>query len=152
MKAFGLAYQVPAWIELESIELVALYDRTSSKAETLAHQFSVPMYITMCKDLLNYEKLDFVDIITDVDTCAPKLPLAQQMFDVFSTHQIPFLIHENWRWQAPIRKVKELLDSNVIGKVFKSQVTFCSGFPAFENQPILDEFILTDIGAHILDV
>jgi predicted dehydrogenase len=50
--------------------------------------------------------------------------------------------------------VKELMSSNVIGKVFKARVTFCSAFPVFENQPFLaelDEFILTDIGSHILD-
>src|SRR5690606_39312970 len=66
-----------------------------------------------------------------------------------------FRSHENWRWQSPIRKVKELLDAGVIGNVFKARVTFCSAFPVFDNQPFLrelEEFILTDIGSHILDV
>jgi predicted dehydrogenase len=34
-------------------------------------------------------------------------------------------------------------------------VTFCSGFPVFDNQPFLaelEQFILTDIGSHILDI
>lgn len=47
------------------------------------------------------------------------------------------------------------MQSGVIGDVFKARVTFCSGFPVFDNQPFLaelDEFILTDIGSHILDV
>ncbi len=172
---FWANYQIPAWMELEGVELVALYNRTKSKAETMAHKFNVPNVYDSVPELLKNEKLDFVDIITDVDThapftklaaqkgiavicqkpMAPKLPMAMKMVDVCKKSGVPFFIHENFRWQAPIRKVKELLDSNVIGKVFKSRVTFCSAFPVFDSQPFLaelDEFILTDIGSHVLDI
>jgi len=172
---FWANYQIPAWMELEGVELVALYNRTKSKAEILAHQFNVPRVYDSVPELLKNEKLDFVDIITDVDThalftklaaqkgvavicqkpMAPKLSVAIKMVYVCKQSRVPFFIHENFRWQAPIRKMKELLDSNAIGKVFKSRVTFCSAFPVFDNQPFLaelDEFILTDVGSHILDI
>ncbi|WP_276370673.1 Gfo/Idh/MocA family oxidoreductase [Chryseolinea sp. H1M3-3] len=172
---FWANYQIPAWMELEGVELVALYNRTKPKAEALAHKFKVPRVYEYIEDLLKNEKLDFVDIITDVDTHAPftemaakkniavicqkpmasKLHIARQMVDVCKQTKTPFYIHENWRWQAPIRKFKEILDSNIIGKPFKARVTFCSRFPVFDNQPFLaelNEFILTDIGSHILDV
>lgn len=172
---FWANYQIPAWMELEGIELVALYNRTKPKAETLAHKFNVPRVYDRVEDLLANEKLDFVDIITDVDThatftamaaqkgvsvicqkpMAPKLETAQQMLNTCKKARVPFYIHENWRWQAPIRKLKEILESKTIGKPFKARVTFCSAFPVFDNQPFLaelDEFILTDIGSHILDV
>jgi predicted dehydrogenase len=64
-------------------------------------------------------------------------------------------IHENYRWQAPVRRFKEIIDSGVIGKPFKARVSFLSGYPVFDNQPFLkelDHFILTDMGSHILDV
>ena len=35
---FWANYQIPAWQELEGVELVALYDRTKAKAEGLAWQ------------------------------------------------------------------------------------------------------------------
>ena len=172
---FWANYQIPAWMELEGVELVALYNRTKSKAEILAQKFSVPSVYDDVEKLLENEKLDFVDIITDVDThatlteraakkgiavicqkpMAPKLSVAKQMVEVCHQHNVPLLIHENFRWQSPIRKLKELLNSGKIGKVFKARVTFCSGFPVFENQPFLaelDEFILTDIGSHTLDI
>ena len=85
---------------------------------------------------------------------APKLDLARQMMETCERLKIGFYIHENWRWQAPIRKLKEVLDENKIGKIFKARVTFCSGFPVVDNQPFLgelEEFILTDMGSHILD-
>jgi D-apiose dehydrogenase len=172
---FWANYQIPAWYELEGIELVALYNRTKSKAETVAHKFNVPRVYDDPDKLLKNEQLDFVDIITDVDThvrftteaarkgvhvicqkpMAPKFPQAQLMVRACQEANVGFYIHENWRWQTPIRKVKEVLTKGSVGKVFKARVTFCSAFPVFENQPFLaelDEFILTDIGSHILDV
>ena len=172
---FWANYQIPAWCELEGIELVALYNRTKSKAEVLAHRYNVPHVYDSVPDLLDREQLDFVDIITDADThapftelaarkglavicqkpMAPKLSIARHMVNVCKQFKVPFFIHENFRWQAPLRKVKSLLDAGAIGKVFKARVTFCSAFPVLDNQPFLaelDEFILTDIGSHVLDV
>ena len=62
---FWANYQIPAWQELEGVELVALYDRTKSKAESLAHKFNAPKVYDRVEDLLKKEKLDFVDIISD---------------------------------------------------------------------------------------
>ena len=172
---FWSNYQIPAWMELEGVEIVALCDKTKAKAEKLASQYTVPGIYDNVDTLLTNEKLDFVDIITDVDTherftkaaaekgvavicqkpMAPKLTTAREMVDACTQWRVAFFVHENWRWQSPIRLVKKLLDENRIGKVFKARVTFCSAFPVFDNQPFLanlDEFILTDIGSHVLDV
>jgi predicted dehydrogenase len=171
---FWANYQIAAWNEVGGVELVALYNRTKSKATAMAEKFKVPAVYDDYEDLLENEQLDFADIITDVDShaaiteavaqrgipvicqkpMAPKLALAQRMVDVCHDHRVPFFIHENWRWQTPMRILKELLNEQRIGRIFKSRVTFCSGFPVFDNQPFLadlDEFILTDIGSHILD-
>jgi len=171
---FWANYQIPAWMELQGVELVALYNRTRSKAQALAHQYNVPKVYDDAQALLDNEDLDFVDIITDVEThatltflasqkgvaiicqkpMAPNLAIAAQMLRACKKAKVPFFVHENWRWQAPIRKVKELMDTYVIGKAFKARVSFCSAFPVFENQPFLatlDQFILMDIGSHILD-
>jgi predicted dehydrogenase len=68
---------------------------------------------------------------------------------------VKLFIHENFRWQAPIRALKAALESCVIGEPFKARVSFVSGFPVFDNQPFLAElehFILSDIGSHVLDI
>ncbi len=172
---FWANYQIPAWRELEGVELVALYDRTKSKAEGLAHKFNVPKVYDRVEELLTKAQLDFVDIISDADShapltemaaqhgvrvicqkpMAPKLEIARRMMETCDHLKVGFYVHENWRWQAPIRKLKEVLDENKIGKLFKARVTFCSGFPVIDNQPFLaelEEFMLTDMGSHILDV
>lgn len=172
---FWANYQIPGWFELNDIDLVAVYNRTKLKAESIADRFNIPQVYDDVETLLDKVKPDFVDIVTDVDThapftkmaasrgiavvcqkpMAPKLETAIEMVRACEKNQVPFFIHENWRWQAPIRKFKQLLDEKKIGKLFKARVTFCSAFPVFDNQPFLaelDQFILTDIGSHILDV
>lgn len=172
---FWANYQIAGWNELEGLELVALYNRTLSKAEKLAEKFNVPAVYDDPKKLLKNEKLDFVDIITDVDThlnftemaarkgldvvCQKPMAAswkdAKALVEVCEKNKVKLFINENFRWQAPIRRVKEVADSGIIGDVFKARVTFCSAFPVFDNQPFLaelEQFILTDIGSHILDV
>ncbi len=80
---------------------------------------------------------------------------AQEMVKLCRESSVPLFVHENWRWQRPLREVKKLLNSGVIGKPFRAHVDFSSSFPVFDNQPFLrelEQFILSDMGTHILDV
>jgi len=173
---FWSKFQIGAWSELEGIELVAVYNRTLSKAQNIADYFKVPRIYDDAEKLFQNEKPDFVDIITDVDTharfvklavshgvkhiicqkpMAPDFETAKEMVNVCEKAGAKLYIHENYRWQAPVRRFKQIIDSGVIGKPFKARVTFLSGYPVFDNQPFLkelDHFILTDMGSHILDV
>ncbi len=172
---FWANFQLPAWQELDNIECVAIYNRTLSKAETLAKKFGVERVYDDPIKLLESEELDFVDILTDVDThleftkmaadkgldvvcqkpMTPNYNDAIKIVRVCKENNVKLFINENFRWQVPLRKVKEVVDSGKIGSIFKGRVTFCSAFPVFDNQPFLaelDQFILTDIGSHIFDV
>jgi len=173
---FWSKFQIGAWSEIKEAELVAVYNRTISKAEKIAEYFHVPGIYSDPEELFRTEKLDFVDIITDVDThyqfvemavkygikniicqkpMAPDFATAVRMVSLCREHGAKLYIHENYRWQAPVRRLKEILDSGVIGKPFKARVSFLSGFPVFDNQPFLrdlDHFILTDMGSHVFDV
>ena len=172
---FWANYQIPAWLEVGGVELVALYNRTKAKALPLANLYHVRNVYDNMDEMFSNEKLDFVDIITDVDThvfftevaaengvnvicqkpMAPSLQLAKSMQKVCADNNVKLFIHENFRWQAPIRALKREVDSGTIGKPFKARVSFCSAFPVFDNQPFLaglDHFILTDIGSHVLDI
>src|SRR5262245_56063139 len=65
---FWARYQLAAWRELSGARCVALYNRTRSKAEALAKEFDVSKVYDDPEQLLQHEKPDFLDIITDVDT------------------------------------------------------------------------------------
>lgn len=171
---FWARYQLAAWQELAGARCVALCNRHREKAEELAREFGVPAVYDDPQEMLRREQLDFLDIITDVKThnglvqlaAAHHLPLicqkplattlaeATEMVRVCREAEVPFFVHENWRWQTPLRQVKHELQRGVIGQPFRARLHFCSSFPVFDNQPFLKEleqFILTDIGSHILD-
>lgn len=172
---FWARFQLAGWKELPGATCVAIYNRTLSKAEALAQEFSVAAVYSDPLELFRREKLDFVDIVTDVYThsrfvhmavshmlpvvcqkpMAPALDVAAEMVKACADAGVPLFINENWRWQTPIRQMKSVLDSGAIGTPFRARVDMISGFPVFRNQPFLKElaqFILTDLGSHILDV
>lgn len=172
---FWSRFQLAAWREHPAVECVALYNRTRSKAEKLAKEFGVPAVYDDPEELLRQEQLDFVDIVTDVDTharfvrlaaahklpvicqkpLAPTLAEAESMMTACKEAEIPLLVHENWRWQTPIRALARQLHSGAAGSPFRARIDMISGFPVFDNQPFLkdlEQFILTDLGTHILDV
>ena len=77
------------------------------------------------------------------------------MLAACAAESVPLSAHENWRWQTPIRELKKVLHSGVIGPVFRARMDYCNSFPVFDNQPFLktlEEFILADMGSHIFDV
>ncbi|MGB3588436.1 MAG: Gfo/Idh/MocA family oxidoreductase [Tunicatimonas sp.] len=172
---FWAQYQIAAWQELAGVKLVAVCDQSDERAQQTAKKFGVSNYYTDAKNMLEQESLDFVDIITTIEThqkftqlaarhqlpaiCqkpfAPDLDTARQMIMAHRAAGVPLFVHENFRWQAPIRRVKSILDSGEIGEAFKGRVTFTSAFPVFDNQPNLaelDKFILADVGSHTLDM
>lgn len=172
---FWARYQLAAWQELKGVRCVALYNRTRAKAERLAAKFSVPSVYDDAEELFAKENLDFVDIITNIEThaplvelaarhkkpvicqkpMAPSMDLAKGMVQTCNAAGIPLSIHENWRWQTPLREVKRALATGTIGPVHRGRIDYANSFPVFDNQPFLkelDQFIITDIGSHILDV
>lgn len=173
---FWSLFQVPAWLAVGGVQPVAAYNRTPSRAEALARQYHIPRTYADPEELLRAESgnLDFIDIITAVETHAPlvalaaryqlpvicqkpmstNLALAEGMVTACRAAGVPFYIHENWRWQTPMRALQQVLASGAIGRPFRARIDMISGFPLFANQPFLKEleqFILTDLGSHILD-
>lgn len=172
---FWSRFQLAAWRELEGAECVALYNRTRAKAEALAQEFGVPSIYDDPEELLRRERLDFIDVITDVDShsrfvrlaaahrlavicqkpMAASLAEAERMVAACREAGVVFFVHENWRWQTPIRAFNQALSDGKIGRLFRARLSMITGFPVFANQPFLrglEHFILTDLGSHILDV
>jgi D-apiose dehydrogenase len=172
---FWSHYQLAAWREVKGACCVAIFNRTRAKAEALAQKFGVPAVYDDAENLFRSEQLDFVDVVTDVEThshfvhlaakhkvavicqkpMAPSLKEAEKMVATCKKAGVWFGIHENWRWQTPLHELKKVLASGAIGSPFRARIDMISGFPVFVNQPFLKElrqFILTDLGSHILDV
>ncbi len=154
---------------------MALYNRTRTKAEDLARRFGIPSVYDDPEELMEKEELDFIDIITDVDSharftelgarygkdvicqkpMAPDFESARRMMKSTGKAGVRFYIHENYRWQPQFRRVKQIMEEGAIGKPFRCRSWWNTAFPVFETQPFLAElerFALTDQGSHQFDV
>lgn len=172
---FWARFQLAAWREAGDACCVAVCDPEPEKGERFAREMNVPAVYADPEEMLERERPDFVDIVTPPATHAALVKLAaargipvicqkpmamslaeaRDMVEFCRATQIPFLIHENYRWQRPFRELKQVLDSGAIGTPFRARFDAVSGFPVFDNQPgmkDLSEFILTDMGSHVFDM
>ncbi|CAN5369341.1 Gfo/Idh/MocA family oxidoreductase [soil metagenome] len=166
---FWATYQIAGWHEIPGVEIVGVADPSPERAA----RFGVPAYPDL-DALLDAQTPDLVDVLTPVETHAPLvravaargLPVvcqkpmgttfeeARGMVEACERADVPFFVNENWRFQAPLRRVEALLDEGAVGRPFRARLQFSCSFPVFDNQPFLrtlDRFILTDIGSHVLD-
>jgi predicted dehydrogenase len=166
---------VAAWQEHADAAVVAVCDRDRGRAEKLAAARHLPAIYTDVADMVRQERPDVIDVITDVAGHAPLVRLAAsqgvpvicqkpmaatlaECEDLVATCQAAgtwFAVHENWRWQAALRRVKELLAEGAIGTPFRCRIDMVSGFDVFANQPNLrtdERFIVADMGCHLFDV
>ena len=125
--------------------------------------------------MLDRERPDLLDIVTNPAGHAALVRLAArkgvpvvcqkpmavtlgeciELVDLCRQAGVPFAIHENWRWQAPLRRVKELITEGAVGTPFRCRIDVISGFDVFANQPYLKdqpEFIVGDMGCHLFDL
>jgi predicted dehydrogenase len=171
---FWSPFQLNAWRETGLAECVAICDPQRERAEARAAQFQIPAVYTDPNALFAAEQVDFADIVTSPETHAavaqaalahrvpavvqkpmtPSLQDAEALVRDFREAGVMLLVNENWRWQAPLRALKAALDSGQIGTVFRARLDYRNSFPVFDNQPFLKtlrQFIITDIGTHVLD-
>jgi predicted dehydrogenase len=168
---FWSRFQLAGWGELDGAQCVAVCDRDRARAAALARQCNVATVYDDARVLLARERLDFVDIVTNTEAHGELIQLAAQ-------HELPvicqkplalslaeaeaalrtagqrLLMHENWRWQTPLRALAAALRSERLGQVFRARMQYCSSFPVFDNQPALkdaEQFILLDMGSHLFD-
>jgi predicted dehydrogenase len=174
---FWSMFQIPAWREVGGVDIVAAYNRTRSRGEAVASRFGIPRVYDDPEELIQKESLDFIDIITEVPAHEPlvllaakhKIPVicqkpmagtyasASRMVQACKAAGIPFYVHENYRWQYPVREIKRMVDEGQIGRIFRGRFQFFHEFPPFawENQPLLKQLpqlILADQGSHQFDL
>jgi D-apiose dehydrogenase len=172
---FWAPYQLAGWREVGGVECIAIYNRTRKKAEALARRFGIQAVYDDPARLLKEVRPDFVDNVTEVGGHKPlsllcararvpticQKPLANSYADAativnaFRRTKTRLFVHENWRWQTPVRQLLKLLVAPSIGIPLRARLTMVSGFDVYASQPALralDRFILTDLGTHLLDV
>ena len=167
--------QIEAWREIAGAEIVALCDRDPARLREVGARFGIDACHLDAAAMLDAETLDFVDIATTPPShralvelaasrgldaicqkpIAPTLADARAMVACADAAGTRLTVHENFRWQTPIRAVRRALDAGAIGVPFWGRVSFRSGYDVYAAQPYLatgERFIIEDLGIHVLDV
>jgi predicted dehydrogenase len=165
-----------AWRTLaaEGAVLTAVCDTDPAKAEAAGRAFGVPHYVG-AGAMLAAERPDVVDIVTRHDTHRSLAELAISR-GVAVIVQKPFAttwedclaivaaardagawlaVHENFRFQAPMRRVRAVIDSGEIGTPGWARIRFRTGFDVYSNQPYFydeERLAIADVGIHMLDL
>ncbi|OLP53103.1 oxidoreductase [Rhizobium rhizosphaerae] len=172
---FFAVNQMHGWAGIDGVEIVALCDRDPGRLAEMGERFGVARRHADAESLFAEGGFDFVDIATTVAShralvemaaahgiaAICQKPFARTLADgkamvaAMETAGVPLMVHENFRWQTPIRAVKAALDAGAIGTPFWGRFSFRSAFDVFSGQPYLAEgerFILEDLGIHTLDI
>ncbi len=163
------------WRDAKGANIVAICDTSPERLTIAGEQFGISARYADAAEMLAKEKPDFVDIATTAPShralaelaasrgvaviCqkpfAPSLQDAKAIVAACDKAGVPLMVHENFRWQSPMQKVKAVVEAGAIGEVFWGRVSFRSAYDVFSGQPYLAEgerFIVEDLGIHALDV
>lgn len=165
-----------AWRHLapEGAVLAAVCDADPEKAQAAGNAFGVPHY-TDAAAMLAGESLDAVDIVTRHDTHRQLCELAIS-HGVATIVQKPFAptwedciaiteaadkagvwlaVHENFRFQTPMRHVRRTIESGTIGVPNWARISFRTGYDVYRTQPYFydeERLVIADLGIHVLDL
>jgi predicted dehydrogenase len=123
-------HHLAAWKRIPEVEIVAACDLEYDRARRFADR----AYCS-AEEMLRQETLDFVDIATRVDShvalallaaqrgiavicqkpIAPDWAAALRLVETMENVGVPFMVHENWRWQPWYRVANEMILRGDIG-------------------------------------
>ena len=164
---------VLGWQEVDGARITAVCDRERSKADAYGSEFGIAGVYDDAAAMIAAEDLDFIDIATHADShrtlvelaaehrlpvicqkpLAASLAEAETMVVACETAGVPFMVHENFRWQTPMRAVQAAAAE--IGEIFYCRIASRSVFDVYTDQPYLKafrRFIIYEAGIHYLDL
>ncbi|UXN70237.1 Gfo/Idh/MocA family oxidoreductase [Devosia neptuniae] len=176
------AYHLPAWQKRSAqAEIVAIADPSEAAAQARARAFDIPAIYADVATMLAREHLDIVDICAPREAHAELVRLAARagvaiicqkplatdfaaakalVADVANT---TLMVHENWRFRAWYRRLREWLDAGVVGDIRQVSLEFLSSGmiagpdgqrPALVRQPFFrnqQRLLVMEVLIHHLD-
>jgi predicted dehydrogenase len=145
---------IEAWRRIPEVEIVAAADLQRERAEKFAHRA-----YRSAEEMLDRERPDFVDIVTRAETHLPlvllalerRIPIicqkpiapgwnsAMEIVAAAESAGVPFMIHENWRWQPWYRAANEMISRGAIGLPigygFRTRTRDGTGAEPYPRQP-----------------
>jgi predicted dehydrogenase len=176
-------YHLPAWRkQAHRAAVVAIADPNASARSTRQHDFGIASAYDSVEAMLERERLDIVDICTPCETHAPLVrlsaahgvavlcqkPLAPTLGEAAAlveglAPEIRLMVHDNWRFRATYRRIREWIDAGMVGDLRRVQLDYLSSGmiagangerPALARQPnfrALSRLLVQEVLTHHLD-
>ncbi|MBX2873197.1 MAG: Gfo/Idh/MocA family oxidoreductase [Saprospiraceae bacterium] len=178
---FFSQFHFEAWTRIPEADLVAICDLDLRKAQQTAQYYGIPRFYDDVKVMLDEEQPDFIDIITPPafhllicqeamargiaiicqKPLVPTLEEAEQLLAAAKAAGVPFMVHENFRFQPWFREIRSLLDKGWVGDRLHSiyfrmrtgdgwpEDAYSARQPYFRTMPRL---LIYETGIHYVDV
>ena len=165
-----------AWKELKNIEIICVCDLDIKKANKFKSKFNILHSYSSIELMLKKHKIDFVDVVTTMEThlnigkilskykiptsiqkpFAENLSNAKKIVSLYKKNKTPLMVHENFRWQSPLLKLKEIINKEQLTKPRYAKISFRHANPVgYTNQTYLydlKEYLTLDVGIHLFDL
>ena len=174
-------FHFDAWNQIVDVELSAVCDLNVHIAEKQASEHGIPKSYTNYIEMLDQKQPDFVDIITRPEThlelcqaaasrgiailcqkpLTPCYQESKELIQLISETNVPFMVHDNFRFQPWHREIKKLIDAGEIGDRLLSievrsrmgdgwqQDAYINRQPYFRTMP---QLLIHETGVHFIDV
>ncbi len=151
-------YHLTGWRQTDDVELVAICDPATDKAQARAREFGIPKTYDDFAQMLATERPDAVDIITPVGTHAPltrlaadagvhvccQKPLCATVAEAralieYVGERVRFMVHENYRYRPHYALMRRWVEEGRIGEILHARmvVRSASCFTADGSEPFL---------------
>jgi len=166
-----------SWRDLagEGAALAAVCDIDPARAKAAAAEFGAARWYSDANEMFARETLGLVDIATRMDSHRALVQLAVRhrvptivqkpfapdwengvaMVDAAAKAGVFLAVHENFRFQTPMLRVREVLASGAIGAPSWARIAFRTGFDVYRTQPYFyteERLAILDVGIHVLDL
>ena len=175
---FFAQFHADGWRRIPGITIAAVADPDETRARAFADRWHIPKVYPDVDQMLEEQKLDFLDIATRpeshrqlVSTAAKKgvnalcqKPMAPcwddcvEMVRICADAKIRLLMHENWRWQPWFREMKRVLDDGLLGTPFHVDFRMRTGdgrgpdpYPVQPYFRKMERLLVYETAVHYLD-
>jgi D-apiose dehydrogenase len=176
-------FHLPAWQRQgRRAAVVAIADPNIAALDERRHQFSVPRGFAAAEQMLEAEAIDILDICAPREAHAPLMrlaaskgiatlcqkPLATSLGEAeallrYVGTDVRAMVHDNWRFRAPYRRIRQWLDDGRAGTLRQVQLDYLSSGmipdaggsrPALVRQPnfaTMGRLLVMEVLIHHLD-
>ena len=176
-------YHLPAWrAQAARAEVVAIADPVAPSLAARQEQFGLRAGFDDARSMIEQAGLDIIDICTPAGMHAPLARLAagrgiavlcqKPLAGTFAEAEalvaavgntVPVMVHDNWRFRATYRRIREWIDAGVAGDLRRVQLDYLSGGmiadasgqrPALVRQPnfaSMERLLIGEVLVHHLD-